>query len=69
MTGRDGLVTSRVLLASCKVLLAIRSVGTALSAWLDLAMRSWLAQAFLAGAVTTLMLDTPPAMSGPGVHV
>ena len=61
-------MTSRALLASCKVLLANRAIGTALSAWLDLAMRVWLAQAFLAGAVMTLMLNTPPAMSGFGLH-
>ena len=61
-------MTSRALLACCKVLLAIRAIGTALSAWLDLAMRVWLAQAFLAGAVTTLMLNTHPAMSGIGLH-
>ncbi len=62
-------MTSRALLACCKVLLAIRSIGTALSAWLDLGMRVWLAQAFLAGAVATLMLNTPPGMSGSGLPV
>ena len=69
MAARTGPVTSRALLASCKVALAIRSFGTALSAWLDLAMRVWLAQAFLAGAVMTLMLNAPPGMSGSGADV
>ncbi len=50
--------------ASAKV---VRSIGDALGDWLDLAIRFWIAQAFLAGAAVTLVMGTPLAMAGPGV--
>ncbi len=34
--------------------------------WIDLLIRFWLAQAFLAGAVADLMANKAPAMAGPG---
>jgi len=45
---------------------AIRSTGDALAPWLDLMIRFWLAQVFLAGAAVAIMSHDPPAMAGDG---
>ncbi len=48
---------------------AVRSVGGVLAAWLDPAIRFWLAQVFLTSAAVAIMTDAPPAMAGPGAWV
>ena len=48
---------------------AIRSTGDALAPWLELMIRFWLAQVFLAGAAVAIMSHDPPAMAGDGAWV
>jgi uncharacterized membrane protein YphA (DoxX/SURF4 family) len=48
------------------VISAMQSVGTGLAAWLDLAARCWLGQAFLARAAVTTMIHARLAMAGSG---
>ena len=48
------------------VISAMQSVGSGLAAWLDLAARCWLGQAFLARAAVTTMVHARLAMAGSG---